>query len=160
MLRKFLGWLQERIKHWTKPASSVLVLGTLLDLTRSRTDLVVENTLLRQQLVVLNRQVKRAQLTNPDRFRLVVLSHFTKFWKQALFIVQPDTLLRWHPELFQFYWRRKSQGKPKISPETIALIQEMAKANRLWGAERIRGELLKLGIEVSKTNHPEVHAKR
>jgi len=150
MLRKFLGWLQKRTKHWTKPASSVLVLGTLVDLTRKRTDLVVENALLRQQLIVLNRQIKRAQLTNPDRFRLVVLSYFTKFWKQALFIVQPDTLLRWHRELFQFYWRRKSQGKPKISPETIALIQEMAKANRIWGAERIRGELLKLGIEVSK----------
>ena len=147
---KILRWLQERVKHWTKPATSVLIIGALSDLTRSRTDLVVENALLRQQLIVLNRQIKRPQLTNPDRFRLVFLSHFTKFWKQALHIVQPDTLLRWHRELFQFYWRRKSQGKPKITPETIALIQEMAKENRLWGAERIRGELLKLGIEVSK----------
>jgi hypothetical protein len=51
--------------------------------------------------------------------------------------------------LFQFYWRRKSQVKPKI-PETIALIEKMAKENGLWGAERIRGELLKFGIEVSK----------
>jgi hypothetical protein len=58
-------------------------------------------------------------------------------------------VLRWHRELFQFYWWRKSQGKPKITPEAIALIQEMAKENLLWGAERIRGELLKLGIEVS-----------
>jgi len=147
---KILLWLQEGIKLWTKPASSVLIIGTLLDLTRNRTYLVVENALLRQQLIVLNRQIKRAQLTNPDRFRLVVLSHFTKFWKQALHIVQPDTLLRWHRELFQFYWRRKSQGKPKLSPETIALIQEMAQENRLWGAERIRGELLKLGIAVGK----------
>jgi Integrase core domain. len=106
--------------------------------------------LLRQQLIVLNRQIKRPQLTNPDRFRIVLLSHFTKFWKQALHIVQPDTLLRWHRELFGLYWRQKSQRKPKISPETIALIQKMAKENQLWGAERIRGELLKLGIEVSK----------
>jgi len=58
--------------------------------------------------------------------------------------------LRWHRELFQFDWRRKSQGRSKISPKTIALIQELGKENRLWGAERIRGELLKLGIEVSK----------
>jgi transposase InsO family protein len=58
--------------------------------------------------------------------------------------------LRWHRELFRQYWRRKSQGKPKISAETIALIEKMAKENRLWGAERIRGELLKLGIDVSK----------
>jgi putative transposase len=143
---KILHWLQERVKHWTKPATP----GLLSDLTRSRADLVVENALLRQQLIVLNRQIKRPQLTDSDRFRLVFLSHFTTFWKQALHIVQPDTLLRWHRELFQFYWRRKSQGKSKISAETIALIEKMAKENQLWGAERIRGELLKLGIEVSK----------
>ncbi len=150
MMGKFLLWLQVRIKHWIKPATSVLIIGTFFDLTRSRADLIAENALLRQQLIVLNRQIKGPRLTNPDRFRLVFLSHFTTFWKQALHIVQPDTLLRWHRELFQLYWWRKSQGKPKISPETIALIQEMAKENQLWGAERIRGELLKLGIEVSK----------
>ena len=87
MLSKFLGWLKERIKHWTKPASSVLIIGILSDLTRSYTDLVVENALLRQQLIILKRQLKRPQLTNPERFRLVFLSHFTKFWKQALHIV-------------------------------------------------------------------------
>ena len=150
MMSKFLGWLKEHIKHWTKPASSVLIIGILSDLTRSHTDLVVENSLLRQQLIVLKRQIKRPQLTNPDRFRLVFLSHFTTFWKQALHIIQPDTLLRWHRELFQFYWRKKSQCKPKISPETITLIKKMAGENQLWGAERIRGELMKLGIEVSK----------
>jgi len=122
-----LDWLQERVKHWTKPATSVLIIGTLSDLTRSRTDLVVENALLRQQLIVLNRQVKRPQLTNTERFRLVFLSHFTMFWKQALDIVQPDTLLRWHRELFCTYWRKKSQGKPKISAETIALIEKMVR---------------------------------
>jgi hypothetical protein len=62
---KILLWLQERIKLWTKPATSVLIIDTLSDLTRSRTDLVVENALLRQQLFVLNRQIKRPQLTNP-----------------------------------------------------------------------------------------------
>ena len=145
---KILRWLQERVKLWTKPATSVLIIGALSDLTRSHADLVVENALLCQQLIVLNRQIKRPQLTNLDRFRLVVLSHFTKFWKQALHIVQPDTLLRWHRELFGMYWRKKSQGKPKITAERIALIEKMAKENRLWGAERIRGELLRLGIEV------------
>jgi hypothetical protein len=150
MMGKIHGWLQKRIKLWTKPATSVLIIGILSDLTRSRTDLVVENALLRQQLIVLNRQIKRPQLTSPDRFHLVLFTHFTKFWKQALHIVQPDTLLRWHRELFRKYWRRKSQGKPKVSSETITLIQEMAKENQLWGAERIRGELLKLGIEGSK----------
>ena len=96
-----------------KPAVSVLIIGTLLDLTRSRTDLVIENALLRQQLIILKRQIKRPQLTKTARFRLVFLFHFTVFRKQAQTIVQPDTLLRWHRELFRFYWRRKSQGKLK-----------------------------------------------
>jgi transposase InsO family protein len=149
-MRKFLAWLQKRIKHWIKPAHPGLISGLLSDLTRSRTDLVVENALLRQQLIVLKQQVKRPRLTDSDRFRLVLLSHFTRFWKQSLHIAQPETLLRWHRELFRNYWRRKSQGKPKISPETVALIEKMAGENQLGGAERIRGELLKPGIEVSK----------
>ena len=103
MVSKFLGWLKERIKYWTKPASSVLIISTLLDLTRNRTDLVIENVLLRQQPIILKQQLKRPQLTNPERFRLVFLSHFAKFLKQALHIVLPDTLLRRHRELFRFY---------------------------------------------------------
>jgi hypothetical protein len=71
-------------------------------------------------------------------------------WKQSLHIVQPDTLLRWHRDLFRFLWRRKSQGTPKVSSETIALIRKLAIDNVLWGAERIRGELVKLGITLSK----------
>jgi len=149
-MAKFLLWLQQRIKHWIQSATPTLISGLLADLPHSRSDLLVENALLRQQLIVLNQQVKRPLLTNPDRFRLVLLAHFTKFWKQSIHMIQPDTLLRWHRELFRFYWRRKSQGHPKISPETIALIRKMAAENYLWGAERIRGELLKLGMEVSK----------
>ena len=61
---KILDWLQEHVKHWTKPVTSVLIIGALSDLTRSRTNLVIENALLRQQLIVLNRQIKRPQLTN------------------------------------------------------------------------------------------------
>jgi putative transposase len=74
-------------------------------------------------------------------------------WKQALVIVQPETLLRWHREAFRLYWKHKTKAhshKSKVATETIALIKEMAKKNRLWGAERIRGELLKLGIPVCK----------
>jgi hypothetical protein len=112
-------------QRWIKPATSVLIIGVLSDLTRNHTDLIVENALPRQQLIVLNRQIKRPQLTNLDRLHLVLLSHFTKFWKQALHIVQPDSLLRWHRELFGMYWRKKSQGEPKISGETIALIEKM-----------------------------------
>ena len=109
--------------------------------------------MLRQQLIILKRQVTKPRLTNSERIRLVSLARFTTFWQSALHIVQPDTLLRWHRKLFRIYRRRKSkanQHKPHISPETIALIKQMARENHLWGAERIRGELLKLGIKVSK----------
>jgi len=84
---------------------------------------------------------------------LVLLARAVRTWKQALFIVQPETLLRWHRQGFKLYWKYKSRAvsvKPKISPETVALIKEMASNNRLWGAERMRGELLKLGIRVCK----------
>jgi len=68
---KILLWLQERLKHWTKPAALPLTPGLLLDITRSRTDLIVENAMLRQQLIVLNRQIKRPQFTKPDHFILL-----------------------------------------------------------------------------------------
>src|SRR5690242_11566125 len=100
--------------------------------------------------MILKRQVKRPPLSNSDRIRLVLLSHFTKFWKPTLHIIQPDTLLRWHRNLFRNYWRRKSQGRPRVGSETITLTRKIVKENKLWGAERRRGELLKLGIELSK----------
>src|SRR4030043_2329096 len=149
----FSVWMQQILKRWTKPIANPVIVGTLSDLRRNRRDLVMENAILRQQLIVLTRQIKRPQLTRGDRLGLVFLARFTKFWNQALHIVEPDPLLRWHRDIFRFYWKRKSKPKkkePRISPETIHLIKQMANENRLWGAERIRGELLKLGIQVSK----------
>ncbi len=87
------------------------------------------------------------------RIQLLLFARCTRHWKHALHIIQPDTLLRWHRDLFRHYWRCKSkskQQKPRVAQETIDLIKQMAKQNPLWGAERIRGELLKLGITVSK----------
>ena len=150
-------WLSSRTRHsfkrWTRPNTLSLPVGALTDVTRTRSDLIAENAMLRQQLIVLRRQVKRPKLTNSDRIRLVLLARFTRCWQNTRHTVQPDTLLRRHRNLFRLYWRRKSRrGKPKprIPQETIDLIKEMAGKNRLWGAERIRGELLKLGIKVSK----------
>ena len=114
---------------------------------------MAENALLRQQLIVLKRQVKRPVCTEADRLLLVLLARLVRSWKQALLIVQPDTLLRWHRELFRLVWKRKTKAAsytPKITAEIVALIREMAAQNRLWGAEHIRGELLKLGIHVCK----------
>src|SRR5258707_2957273 len=130
-----------------------LLLGTSADLGRSKSELMAENALLRQQLIILKRQVKRPACTKKDRILLVLLARAVRAWKQTLFIIQPDTLLWWHRELFRLYWKRRSKAsshKPKVAAETIALIREMATENRLWGAERIRGELLKLGMHVCK----------
>ena len=109
----FLFQFQQHLKHWAKPATLSLISGVLSDLTRSRSDLIVENALLRQQLIVLHRQVKRPLLTRRDRFILVPLARFSRFWKQALHIVQSDTLLLWHRDLFRFFWRLKSKRKLK-----------------------------------------------
>jgi putative transposase len=84
---------------------------------------------------------------------MVVLASKITAWKNTLFIIKPATLLKWHRQGFCLLWKLKSKPKkrqPKISQETIQLIQQMANENRLWGAERIRGELLKLQIRVSK----------
>jgi putative transposase len=145
--------LQAYFSRWLKPSTTSLVLGTLADLTRGKSELLAENALLRHQLIILRRQVKHPVYLKTDRFLLVVLARMVRTWKQALFLVQPETLLRWHRELFRLLWRHKSKvhsRKPRLSPETISLIKEMAANNRLWGAERIRGELLKLEIRVSK----------
>ena len=139
--------------RWTKPLRTSLSLQTLADLGRSKSELIAENALLRQQLIILKRRVKRPPVTRADRILLVLLAKLVRTWQQALLIVQPDTLLRWHRKLFRLNWQRKSKAasrKPKIAEETIALIREMATNNRLWGAERIRGELLKLGLRVCK----------
>src|SRR5438034_2034013 len=145
--------LSSRFARWTKPLRTSLPLGTLTDLGRSKSELIAENALLRQQLIILKRQVKRPACTKTDRLLLILLARLVRAWQQTLVIVQPDTLLRWHRELFHLYWRRRSKAharKPKVAKETITLIRELATNNRLWGAERIRGELLKLGIHVCK----------
>jgi putative transposase len=148
-----LHTFQEGVLRRIKPLTTSLVVGTLADMTRGKAELVAENALLRHQLIILRRQVKRPVYRKTDRLLLVLLASMVRTWKQALFLVQPETLLRWHRELFRMFWKRKSNAhstKPRLSPETIRLIKEMATNNRLWGAERIRGELLKLDIHVSK----------
>src|SRR5881275_2797884 len=110
--------LRARFLHWTKPLTSSLPLQTLADLGRSKSELVAENAFLRQQLIVLRRQVKRPACTKTDRMLLVLLARMVRAWKQALVIVQPETLLRWHRQGFKLYWKYKSRAAsttPKIS---------------------------------------------
>jgi hypothetical protein len=153
VIQQGLTWLETRFKHWTKPATSQQVMGSFADLKRSKRELIAENMFLRQQLIVLERQVSRPRVTQRDRQILVLLASRIKGWREALIVVKPETLIGWHRLGFKLFWRRKSrvrQGRPPIPAETIALIEEMAIHNRTWRAKRIQGELLKLGIKVSK----------
>ena len=145
--------LYHRLRQWTRPTRHSHLSGTCTDLTRTRAELMAENALLRQQLLMLRRQVKRPACSKADRMLLVLLVRAVRNWKQVLFIVQPDTLLAWHRQALRWYWRQRSKPsfkQPKIAVEPIALIKTMALNHRLWGAEWIRGALLKLGIHVSK----------
>jgi transposase InsO family protein len=153
--RKLAQKVQERFVKWTTPLKATPAVATLTDVAKTRKELIAENALLRQQLIVLNRQVSKAEFKPLDRFILMILASFVKEWKQTLLILKPDTLLRWHRAGFKLIWKLKSKAKsnerkPKISEETIALIKKLAGENKLWGAERIRGELLKLNIKVAK----------
>jgi hypothetical protein len=146
--------IDEPLKTWIKPAPDCQITGVATDLIRSKKEVIAENACLRQQLIVLKRQhMGRPALTPQDRRSLVILASQWQGWKDALPVVKPNTLLKWHRQGFGWFWRRKSQGqthRPRIAPETIAWIKEMAVENRWWGSPRIRDELLKLGIKVSQ----------
>ncbi len=144
--------VEKKAREWTRPRPSVF-LGAASDLVRGKKSLLVENALLRQQVIVLRRQVCRVRFTPTDRVQLVVLARLAKSWQDALLIVKPETVLRWHRRGFRLFWRHKSRSKgraPRIPEEVVSLVREMALSNRLWGGERIRGELLKLGVRLSK----------
>ena len=127
--------LRSRLLRWTRPATaSSLILGAAADLVRSRSELVAENALLRQRLIVLTRTVKRPHSARPDRPLLVLLASRVRAWRQALLIVQPETLLRWHGEGYRLFWRGRPASRrrpPCVAPETIALIRRMARENRV-----------------------------
>ena len=153
--RALVHRLGRRLLALTRPSTAPLVVDALADLPRDKRTLIAENALLRHQLVILRRGVTRPRCTPTDRALLVLRASRVRTWRQALVIVQPDTVRRWHRHLFRLVWRRRSQPgsrsrKPRVSPETIVLIQEMARANRTWGAARIRGERLKVNSQVAK----------
>src|SRR5260370_25529911 len=93
--------IQHHFVDCTKPATTSLLLGTVADLARNKSELVAENAFLRQQLLILNRKVKRPACTKADRILLLLLAKVVRSSKQALLIVQPETLLRWHRQGFK-----------------------------------------------------------
>lgn len=152
MVRSVLNQVEAWVKTCTKPTSESLIGGAATDLIKSKSELIAENAFLRQPLIVMKRKVTHPKLTSTDRGLLVALASRVRGWKSALLIVKPDTLLKWQQQGFKLLWRLKSKGearKPRISEATIALIKQMAIENRRWGAKRIRGELLKPGIQVN-----------
>ena len=141
------------ISRLTRPIVPRPMLGTVTDRTRNKPHLVAENLLLRQQRILLNRSVKWPRLTPAERGLVVLLASTVQHWQNALLVVKPAPVLRWHRQGFRRFWKRTSRMRshePKIPAETITLIKEMAATNRVWGAERIRGELLQVGIKVAK----------
>ena len=118
-----------------------------------RADLVAENLALRQQLIVLHRRTKRPRLKTKDRIFWLWLARSWDGWRESLIVVKPAIVVRWHRQGFKYYWAWKSRhkgGRPAIDPEVRDLIRKMSRANPLWGAPRIHGELLKLGIDLSQ----------
>jgi putative transposase len=131
-----------------------LIMQTALSTLKSRRVLALENLALRHQIAVLQRGARRPRLTSGDRTLWIILSRFWADWRKQLVIVQPETVIRWHRDGFRLYWRWKSRprwtGRPQVRHDVRDLIRDMSRANPLWGAPRIHGELLKLGIEVGQ----------
>ncbi len=139
-----------------------IIVRTLWSALHTDRALVIENLALRQQLAVLKHRHPRPRLTDADRLFWVVLSRIGSGWRESLHIVQPETVVRWHRQSFRYYWRWKSRrrGRPRIDPDIQHLIRRMCRANPLWGAPRVHGELLKLGIEVSEATVSKYMIKR
>ena len=133
---------------------ALALLTTLCSLFQSHRRLALENLALRQQLAMLKSSVKRPRASALDRLFWILFAKYVPRWRAMLHALHPDTVVRWHREGFRRYWRWKSRrqrvGRPPVDREIRDLIREMQSTNTGWGAPRIHGELLKLGIEVSQ----------
>jgi len=123
---------------------------------RNRAALQVEVLALRHQLGVLHRSVKRPKITAADRLFWAWLSELWGDWRAALVIVKPETVIAWHRKSFRLFWtwkvRSGNPGRPAVTKEVRDLIRRMSRENPIWGAPRIHGELLKLGIDIGETS--------
>ena len=133
----------------------ILFLHVLVSPFKTQARLEAESIMLRHQLNVLRRRVpSKPKLAVADRLLFVRLYRLFPSVLNAIAIVRPETIVRWHRAGFRLYWRWKSRargGGPKVPIEIRRLIREMSLANRLWGAPRIHGALLKLGTEVAQS---------
>ena len=145
--------LQHGFLCWTRPLKTSLLLGTLADLARGKSELVAENALLRQQLIILRRQSKRPVCTKRDRSLLVLLARATRSWRQALLIVQPDDPFAMASSGLSSVLEAQVESDfeyTKGDGRDHCIDQRDGNEQPALGAERIRGELLKLDIHVCK----------
>src|SRR5499427_5485417 len=134
-----------------------MLLNSLLMGLRSQAAMQAEIIALRHQLTVLQRnQPKRLVVNRADRCLWVWLSRLWSDWRSSLIIVKPETVIGWHRQGFRWYWtwkvRHGQSGRPRVPKETRDLIRTMSRENPIWGAPRIHGELMKLGIKLSEAS--------
>src|SRR5712672_649949 len=141
-----------------------LVLHIVVSPFKTKARLEAEIIMLRHQLNVLRRRVPpKPRLAVADRLLFIWLYRLFPSVLNAIAIVQPETIVRWHRAGFRYYWRWKSRpqgGRPQIDTELHVLIRRMSVENPLWGAPRIHGELLKLGFEVAQSSVAKYMVKR
>src|SRR5260370_21187934 len=141
-----------------------LIGSGLVLLFRSRSALAAEILVLRHQIKILRRHSPQRQTFSAmDRLIFAGLYRLAPTVLNALAVLKPDTVIKWHRAGFRSYWRGRSRrrgGRPTVAPEIRTLIREMSIANPLWGAPRIHGELLKLGIDIGQTSVAKYMAKR
>ena len=129
--------------------------GLFIRSVYSRSDLLLENLALRQQLAALERRCSRPRFSTPDRLFWVILRRLWPDWRRVLILVQPETVIRWHRAGFKLYWKwlsrnRRGVGRRSVSRELRELIFRMIVENSTWGAPRIHGELKMLGYDISE----------
>ena len=130
-------------------------MGAFMTMSKSSAEVRLENIALRQQLAVLRRSApKRLKLTAAGRIFWVWLRDVWADWQSALMIVKPETVVAWHRKGFRLFWtwkiRRGKPGRPSVPQEIRDLIRTISRNNPRWGAPRVHGELLKLGIAITE----------
>jgi len=132
------------------------LVAALSSVFTTRAALQLENLALRHQLGVLHRSVKKPKLTPLDRLLWAWLYGVWADWRSALIVVKPATVIAWHRKGFRLFWtwkvRHGQPGRPSVPKDVRDLIRLMSRANPTWGAPRIHGELLKLGMNIGETS--------
>ena len=120
----------------------------------TKTQLILENIFLTRQLEIYQRADPKLKIKITDQVFFSLMKELLSNWKEKIFIVKSETVIKWHRSAFKFYWRWKTKskvGRPKTDREVIALIKKMVNENPLWGAPRIHGEIKKLGFDISES---------